>query len=239
MNILEAQKKGIIKSEWHAYWLAVEYLWYISLGAKKERFRLRQHLKKEISHYAEDTWDLEYEFPFGWKELLGIANRTDFDLQQHIKNSKSDLTLFDEESKKKIVPHVIAEPSLGVERSFYGILLHTFVEDKERGWNWFKLPPKIAPFIVSVLPLVKKDGLEEKAKKIFQDLKKDFDVFFDSSGSIGRRYARSDEIGVPFAITVDYDTMEDNTVTIRDRDTAKQDRIKIEDLKKILSEKLD
>jgi len=236
MNILEAQKKGIIKSEWHAYWLAVEYLWFINLGANRERFRLRQHLQKEISHYAEDTWDLEYEFPFGWKELLGIANRTDYDLQQHIKNSKTDLSLFDEESKKKIVPHVIAEPSLGVERSFLVFMFDAYNDDKKRGNIVLQLSPKLAPYKVGVFPLINK--LKTDAKKLYDTLKMDFECFYDYSGSIGRRYARADEIGVPYCVTFDFDSLKDKAVTVRDRDTTKQDRVKISELKNYLSQKL-
>lgn len=233
MKIKQALEKNIIKTPWHAYWLAFEHKWFISLGASPDKFRIRQHLQKEISHYASDTWDLEYEFPFGWKELEGISNRTDFDLKQHIKHSKKDLSLFDEETKQKIIPHVIAEPSLGVERSFLVFMFDAYNYDKERGNVVLKLNPKLAPIKVGVFPLVNK--LKDKANQIYNELKNDFECIYDYSGSIGRRYARADETGIPFCITVDFDSLENNDCTIRDRDTTRQIRVKIKDLKNIIN----
>jgi glycyl-tRNA synthetase len=192
-------------------------------------------LPEETPHYSKGNFDLEIQFDFGWKETVGNAYRTDYDLSSHSKKSGTDMSIKDGE--EKIVPHVI-EPSFGMERTLYGILLHCFVEDKERGWDWFKFPAKIAPYTIVVYPLVKKDGLSEKAREVYETLKKDFDVFYDESGSIGRRYARADEIGTPFAITIDYDTKEDNTVTIRYRDTAEQERVKIQDLKSFILNKM-
>ena len=236
MNILTALKDKIIKTPWHAYWLALEHKWFISLGANPDNFRIRQHLNTEKSHYALDTWDLEYNFPFGWKELQGMANRTDFDLQQHIKHSKKDLSIFNEETKEKIIPHVVAEPSLGVERAFLVFMFDAYNDDKERGNIVLKLHPKIAPIKIGVFSLVNK--LKEQTKGLYNQLKGDFDCFYDSSGSIGRRYARADEVGIPFCITFDFDTLEDKAVTVRDRDTTNQERVKIAELTEYLRKKL-
>ncbi|MEK6950080.1 MAG: glycine--tRNA ligase [Nanoarchaeota archaeon] len=228
MKIKDALKKNIL-SEWHAYWLAISQKWFIDLGAKAENFRARQHIKEEKSHYALDTWDLEYNFPFGWKELQGIANRTDFDLQQHIKVSGKDLSLFDEETKQKVVPHVVCEPSLGVDRAFLVFMFDAYEYDKKRDNIVLKLHPKLAPIKLGFFPLVNK--LEDKAKEIFDSLKTEFVSTYDRSGSIGRRYARADEIGIPYCITIDFDTLKDNAVTLRNRDDTKQVRIAINDLK--------
>ncbi len=228
MTMKETLEKGIIKTTWHAYWLATEHKWFISLGAKPDNFRIRQHLPDEKSHYALDTWDLEYKFPFGWKELQGLANRTDFDLQQHIKHSGKDLSLFDEEQKKKIVPHVVCEPSQGVDRAFLVFMFDAYVDDKERGNIVLKLHPRLAPVKLGVFPLINK--LDEDARDVFNRLRKEFVCIFDRSGSIGRRYARADEIGVPYCLTVDFDTREKGTVTLRDRDTTKQIRVKLDDV---------
>jgi len=236
LKVKDAIKKKLV-SEWHAYWLATEQKWFTDLGANKENFRVRQHLKKEKSHYAVDTWDLEYNFPFGWKELQGIANREDFDLKQHMKFSGKDLNLFDEESKKKVIPYVIAEPSQGVERAFLVFMFDAYDNDKKRGNIVLKLHPKLAPVKVGVFPLVNK--LDKDAKKIYDSLKKNFNCFFDKSGSIGRRYARADESGIPYCVTIDFDTTKNKSVTIRNRDDTKQKRIKIKELKDVLSKLID
>jgi len=236
MTIKEFLKEKIIKTQWHAYWLAVEHRWFISLGVAAEKFRIRQHLPDEKSHYAADTWDLEYEFPFGWKELQGMANRSDFDLKQHILHSKKDLSIFDEETKTKIVPHVIAEPSQGVDRAFLVFMFNAYTQDpknKDRDWIVLKLHPKLAPIKVGVFPLVNK--LEDKAEEVYKQIRKDLPVTYDRSGAIGRRYARADELGIPYCITIDFDTLNDKAVTIRDRDTTEQKRVKIAELKSILS----
>jgi len=229
IKVKDTIKKKLI-SEWIAYWLATEQRWFTNLGANPDNFRVRQHLKEEKSHYAADTWDLEYNFPFGWKELEGISNRTDFDLKQQMKFSGKDLSIFDEETKKKIIPHVIAEPSLGVERAFLVFMFNAY-NDKKRGNVVLKLHPKLAPVSVAVFPLVSnKQSLTKKAKEVYNSLKSYFNVFYDSGGSIGRRYARQDEIGTPLCITVDFDSIKKNDVTIRERDTTKQVRVKIKDL---------
>jgi glycyl-tRNA synthetase len=224
----DAVKNGIVPNKWMAYFLAKEMIWYKSLGIPFESLRHRHMLPEETPHYSKGNFDLEIKFDFGWKEVVGNAYRTDHDLKSHSKNSGKDMSIID--NNEKIVPHVI-EPSFGIERAVYGILLNCFVEDKERGWDWFRFPAKIAPYAVCIFPLVKKDGLEERARHIYNHLKEQFDVFYDGSGSIGRRYARADEIGTPFCITIDYDSMKDNSVTIRDRDT-------IEDLPSLLCERL-
>ena len=209
--------------------------WFVDLGANPEHFRIRQHIKDELSHYALDTWDLEYQFPFGWKELQGLANRTDFDLRQHIEHSKTDLSIFDEETKKKIVPHVICEPSQGVERAFLVFMFDAYTYDKSRENVVLKLHPKLAPVKVGVFPLVSnKKEIVDKAMEIHDSLKKCWTSTFDKSGSIGRRYARADENGIYATVTVDFDSLEDNTVTVRSRDTTEQIRVKISEVKDVL-----
>tara|TARA_Y100000310_G_scaffold340439_1_gene436235 strand:- start:4370 stop:5890 length:1521 start_codon:yes stop_codon:yes gene_type:complete len=234
MKVKDMLAKNVIKSEWHAYWIAVSVKWFVDLGAKAENFRIRQHTKSELSHYASDTWDIEYKFPFGWKELTGLANRADYDLKQHGIHSKTDLSLFDSETNQKVLPHVICEPSQGVERAFLVFLFDAYNDDKKRGNVVLKLHPKIAPVKFGVFPLVNK--LEKEARKIYDVLRKDYSCVFDKGGSIGRRYARADEIGAPFCITVDFDSLKDKKVTIRDRDNARQYRVKVDDLDKVLAE---
>lgn len=231
MTISYALEKKIIKNPWHAYWMVMMHKWFIDLGANPEKFRIRQHVKDELSHYSTDTWDLEYEFPFGWKELQGFADRGDYDLKQHMEHAKTDMAIYDEETKKKIVPHVICEPSQGVERAFLVFLFDAYEYDKGRDYVVLHLHPKLAPVKAAILPLVNKDGLLLKARNIHKELSKDFSCLFDKGGSIGRRYARNDEIGTPYCVTVDFDTLEDNTVTLRDRDSTKQVRVKIDELR--------
>jgi len=232
MTMKQALDKNILKTQWHAYWLALEHKWFTSLGANPDKFRIRQHTKEELSHYALDTWDLQYQFPFGWQELEGVANRTDFDLQQHIKHSKKDLSLFDPETNEKVVPHVVCEPSLGVGRSFLVFMFDAYDDDKERGNVVLHLSPKLAPTKVGIFSLANK--LNTQTKKIYDELKTEFVCKFDSSGSVGRRYARADEEGIPYCVTFDFDSIKDKAVTIRDRDTTKQIRVKITDLKETI-----
>ncbi len=234
MSIRKAYKKGIIKNDWHAYWLANCFLWFKGLGANPERFRLRQHRKEELAHYSSDCWDLEYEFPFGWKELQGIADRGNYDLRRHEEFSKKDLKLFDEKDGKKFLPHVICEPSLGVERAFLVFMFDSYFSDVEKGNIVLRLHPKLAPIKAAVFPIVKKKEFEDLAEKIVNDLKKEWNVVYDRAGSIGRRYARNDEIGTPYCITIDGDSLKRNDVTIRDRDTTLQVRVKINELKEVL-----
>jgi len=234
MKILDALKKGIIKKDWHAYWLATEFSWFVNLGANPNNFRIRQHKKDELAHYSSDCWDLEYKFPFGWKELEGIADRSDYDLSQHQKFSKKDLTIYDENSKKKILPHVICEPSLGVERAFLVFMFDSYHYNKERENIVLKLHPKIAPIKAAIFPIVKRKDFEKLGSEIFNDLKQEWNVIYDESGSIGRRYARNDEIGTPYCITIDEESLKNNDVTVRDRDTKKQIRVKISGLKDVL-----
>ena len=235
LTIKECLSKKMIRTKWHGYWLAQMHGWFVGLGANAEHFRIRQHVKDELSHYALDTWDLEYEFPFGWKELQGLSNRTDFDLKQHMQHSKADLSLFDEESKNKIIPHVICEPSQGVERAFLVFMFDAYHYDKTRENVVLKLHPKLAPAKLGVFPLVSnKKEIVEFAKKIHNELKQEWTCAFDTSGSIGRRYARADEIGIYACVTIDFESLEDDSVTVRSRDTTEQARVKIKDLKDVL-----
>lgn len=235
MAIKECLSKKIIKTKWHAYWLASMHKWFVDLGASAEHFRIRQHVKDELSHYALDTWDLEYEFPFGWKELQGLSNRTDFDLKQHMEHSKADLSLFDEESKKKILPHVICEPSQGVERAFLVFMFDAYNYEKARENIVLKLHPKLAPVKIGVFPLVSnKANVVKKARNVYDELKLNWACTFDLSGSIGRRYARADETGIYATVTIDFESLDDESVTIRSRDTMEQIRVNISELKDVL-----
>ncbi len=234
MKITDALKNGVIKKDWHAYWLATEFSWFVNLGANPQNFRIRQHRKDELAHYSSDCWDLEYKFPFGWKELEGIADRSDYDLKQHEKFSKKDLAIFDEKTKKKVTPQVICEPSLGVERAFLVFMFDSYYYDKERENILLQLHPKLAPIKAAIFPIVKKEEFEKLCSEIFDDLKKEWKVIYDESGSIGRRYARNDEIGTPYCITVDEQSMKSRDATIRDRNTKRQIRVKISELKGVL-----
>lgn len=223
-------------TQWHAYWLTLMLQWFTDLGIHPNHLRLREHLKSELAHYADACFDIEYQFPFGWKEIHGSASRGQFDLTQHQVVSTKDLTMFDEESKTKVLPAVAAEPSQGVDRAFLAFLCDAYNDDKERGYIVLKLHPALAPVQVGVFPLVNK--LNEQARAVYEQLKYDYRCVWDSTGSLGRRYARADETGVPIAITYDFDSMNDTSVTLRDRNTTKQIRVAIDklsiELKKIL-----
>lgn len=217
------------------------------LGFKKDKMRWRQHEAKELSHYSKETWDMEYNFPFGWGELWGIAYRTDFDLKQHEKFSGESMEYTDPETNEKFIPHCI-EPTFGVERTVLVSLLEAYDEDsapsEKPGKEMEKrvvmrLPAQLAPIKAAVLPLMKKDQLVSAAKDMFNSLKKHFVVEYDDSGSIGKRYRRHDELGTPFCFTIDFQTLEDDTVTVRDRDSMKQERIKISEVLAYLEGKLD
>ncbi|MCG1012571.1 glycine--tRNA ligase [Tepidanaerobacter sp. GT38] len=225
--------------KWFEYWRQFMIDFFVSLGVKSENLRLRDHSPEELSHYSKATTDLEYKFPFGWGELWGVANRTDFDLSRHIEYSGKSLTYFDPVENKQIVPYVI-EPSLGADRAVLVLLCDAYDEEEVQGETRvvLRFKPEIAPIKCAVLPLSKKEPLEELARKIYQDLKKYYHMEYDNTGSIGKRYRRQDEIGTPFAITVDFDSLEDNKVTIRDRDTMEQDRVEIDKVRDYLKERL-
>ena len=217
--------------EWHAYWLAEQLMWFKALGLDMDKIQVREHKKSELSHYSSATFDIDYDYPFGLKEVAGNANRGQYDLTQHIKESKEKLEYFDEESKQKVIPGVI-EPTFGMERAFLAVLTNAYKDDKKRGNILLNLPPKLAPIKVGVFPLVNK--LNKEAKKVYDLLKTEFTCQFDTSGSIGRRYARADEIGIPYCITIDFESKKAKDVTIRDRNTTKQVRVKIEKLAETL-----
>jgi glycyl-tRNA synthetase len=208
------------------YWSQERLNWYKKLGVRAAKLRLRQHEKDELAHYSKACYDIEYEFPFGWSELEGIADRGTYDLDQHNKHANKKQSYFDQENNKHIVPAVI-EASGGVDRTFLTCLVDAYREEEVNGEQRIvlKLSPKIAPITCAVFPLVNKDGLPEISEKIFIKIQTEFSAFFDQGGSIGRRYRRQDEAGTPYGITIDHQTLEDNTVTLRDRDTMKQIRI--------------
>jgi len=224
--------------EWFEYWRNFCKNWLLDLGMKQENMRLRDHSKEELSFYSKATTDIEFRFPFGWGELWGIADRTDYDLKRHMESSKQDLSYLDPETNEKYVPYCI-EPSLGCDRAVLAFLCNSYEEQEiEQGdtRTVLHLHPAIAPFKVAVLPLSKK--LSEKAEEIYNKLSKKFMCDYDESGSIGKRYRREDEIGTPYCVTVDFDTLEDEQVTIRDRDTMEQVRVPINELEKWIDSKI-
>ncbi|MCI8273463.1 MAG: glycine--tRNA ligase [Clostridia bacterium] len=225
--------------EWHEYWKNYCKAWLLGLGIKEENIRLRDHSKEELSHYSNATTDIEFAFPFGWGELWGIADRTDFDLKCHMEVSKEDFTYTEPETNEKYVPYCI-EPSLGADRVTLAFLCNAYEEEEIAEGDTrtvLHLHPALAPYKVAVLPLSKK--LSEKAEQIYAQLSKKFMCEYDETGSIGKRYRREDEIGTPFCVTVDFDTLEDETVTIRDRDTMEQVRVKIDELENWIGEKIE
>ena len=225
--------------EWHAYWKDYCKKFLIDLGMKEENIRLRDHSKEELVFYSAATTDIEFAFPFGWGELWGIADRTDYDLTQHANHSKEDLSYLDPETNEKYIPYCI-EPSLGCDRVALAFLCNSYEEEKIAEDDTrivLHLHPTLAPYKVAVLPLSKK--LSEKAEEVYTSLSKRFMCDYDESGSIGKRYRREDEIGTPYCITIDFDTLEDDTVTIRDRDTMEQVRVKISELNTWLQEKVE
>ena len=224
--------------EWFEYWRGFCRDWLLSLGMKEENLRLRDHDPEELCFYSKATTDFEFLFPFGWGELWGVADRTDYDLTQHQNTSGKDMTYFDQETNSHYIPYVV-EPSLGVERSFLAFLCDAYDEEEIAEGDVrtvLRLHPFLAPFKAAVLPLSKK--LSEKATEIYHDLQKYFNVDFDDAGSIGKRYRREDEIGTPLCITYDFESEEDECVTVRDRDTMEQVRIKVEDLKAYIEERI-
>ena len=225
------------QKQWFDYWCEFAMNWLYSIGLKKENLRLRQHDPEELSHYSENTADIEYKFPFGWGELWGIASRTDYDLKQHASFARKNLEYFDSETNEKYIPFVV-EPSLGLNRLMLAVMSDGYlVEDagKPEQRVVLQMSPKVAPVKVGIFPLQKKDGLSEIARDIYKSLSKLFPVEYDASGAIGKRYYRQDELGTPFCVTVDYQTKEDSTVTLRMRDSKEQKRYKIEELPELLS----
>jgi glycyl-tRNA synthetase len=226
------------------YWRSQRMQWFADLGMRKEKLQWHQHPKDKLAHYAKDAYDIEYEFPFGWGEIEGIHNRTDYDLSRHEQFSSKTMKYFDEESKEKYTPFVI-ETSAGASRSFMAFLVDSYREEEaptaEGGSELrtvLKLHPGLAPTKIAIFPLVNRDGMPEIARKIESDLRKTFRVFYDDSGAVGRRYRRQDEVGTPYCITVDSETLERQTVTVRDRDSMQQERLNISALKEYFSSKL-
>jgi glycyl-tRNA synthetase len=212
---------------WHEYWIEERWNWYTNLGLKEENLRRYEHPKEKLSHYSKRTVDLEYNYAsVGWSELEGIANRTDFDLKQHAAYSGETLEYFDQATGERYVPYVI-EPAVGPDRIMLAFLVDAYTEEevKGEGRTVLKLHPRIAPTKAAVFPLSKKEPVSTIARELYDDLKGDYRLFYDDSGSIGRRYRRQDEAGTPFCVTVDFDTIEDKKVTIRDRDTLEQERV--------------
>jgi len=233
--------------KWLDFWMKERLQWYVSYGIKKENLRLREQKKDELAHYSKRAADIEYKFPFGWKEVEGIHNRGDWDLKNHEKHSGKKLSYRDEETGRDFIPHII-ETSAGADRSALTFLVDAYEEISggrtvttqsiKESEVILKLNKKLSPVKVAVFTLSKKEELSQKTKKVFNLLKVRFESQYDETGSIGKRYRRQDEIGTPYCITVDFETLKDNAVTVRDRDTMKQNRIKIEELEKYLSERL-
>ncbi len=233
--------------QWHEYWLQQRWDWYIDLGLKPENMRFYEHPKEKLSHYSKRTVDIEYRFQFGgteFSELEGIANRTDFDLTTHSKHSGTDLSYFDAEKQEHWMPYVI-EPAAGLTRAVLAFLLEAYDEDEAPNTKGgvdkrtvMRFDPRLAPVKVAVLPLSRNERLTPKAKELAAQLRKRWIVDFDDAGAIGRRYRRQDEIGTPYCVTVDFDTLDDNAVTVRDRDSMQQERVSLDRLELFLLEKL-
>ena len=225
--------------EWFEYWKDFCFNWLVNLGMKKENLKMRDHEKEELSHYSNATTDIEYKFPFGWGELWGIADRTDFDLKQHMEHSKDDLSYFDPNTNEKYIPYCV-EPSLGADRVTLAFLCDAYDEEEVAEGDVrvvLRFHPALAPVKIAVLPLSKKLG--DEAYKIYETLTKKYVCEYDETGSIGKRYRRQDEIGTPYCITFDFDSLEDKSVTIRDRDSMQQVRVKIEELNKYFEDKFE
>ncbi len=222
-------------NKWFEYWKTERYNWYLKYGIRKERLHLRTHDQNELAHYAAGCADIEYDFPFGRAELEGIANRTDYDLKRHAEFSKKDLSYFDQAANARYYPYVI-EPSAGADRATLAFLVDAYVEEAER--TVLRFHPEVAPVKVAVFPLVNKEGMPEMAEKIFLDLKKYWNCYFDDKGAVGRRYRRQDEIGTPYCITVDGESVKSNSVTVRERDSMAQVRISVGELVNHLSKTL-
>ena len=225
--------------EWFEFWRAERMQWHVGLGLKPERLRFHKHEPQELAHYAKAAYDIEYEFPFGWNEFEGIHNRTDFDLTRHQQASGKKLEYFDQERQERYIPYIV-ETSVGADRTALALLCDAYDEEQVEGETRvvLRFKPSLAPIKAAVLPLVKKDGMPEIAHRIYDELRGVFTAFYDDGGSIGRRYRRQDEAGTPFAITVDGQTTQDGTVTVRHRDTLAQDRVDAGQLVTWLGERL-
>ncbi|MDR3665981.1 MAG: glycine--tRNA ligase [Ignavibacteriaceae bacterium] len=226
-------------TKWYNYWKEERINWFYNLGMTKDKLRFHDHPKNKLAHYAKEATDVEYLFPFGWGEIEGIHNRTNFDLSRHEEFSGKSLKYFDEESKEKFIPFII-ETSAGASRSFMAFLVDAYAEEEVNGETRaiLKFHPKLAPVKAAIFPLVNKDGMPEISRNIEKDLRRYLKVFYDDKGAVGRRYRRQDEAGTPYCITVDTQTLEDQTVTIRDRDTMVQERISTDNIKNYLLDKI-
>ena len=231
LSLAESVAEGVVPNEIMAYFLWKQEKLYLAAGIPRDKFRFRKIPANDTPHYSRGNIDLVVETSYGWIETTGTAYRTDYDLASHAKASGADLSVFVEEEKKKVVPHVV-EPSMGTGRMFWCVLEHCFREKTpEKDWEWFAFPPAIAPYHAWIFPLMRKDGMEEKAREVESLLRESgLIVYCQESGSIGKRYARADEIGVPYCVTVDYDTLKDSTVTLRFRNDGKQIRLPISEL---------
>lgn len=221
--------------EWFEKWKQDRIQWHLDVGFRKSKLRFHQHTEQELAHYARAAFDIQYEFPFGWQEIEGIHNRGDFDLGRHQQFSGKKLEYFDEENKERYVPYVV-ETSVGCDRTVLVALVDAYRVDGERAW--LKFHPKLAPYKAGVFPLMKKPDLAEYSDKIYKDLKKRFRVITDDAGSIGKRYRRQDEIGTPFGVTIDYETLTGHTVTVRHRDSMAQERVSAEKVAEYLQDKI-
>lgn len=226
--------------KWFEFWRQERMKWYFQLGIRQEKLRFHPHGPEELAHYAKAAFDVQYEFPFGWQELEGIHNRTDFDLSRHSKATGKELSYFDEATKERFIPYII-ETSAGCDRTLLTVLIDGYYEEEVKGETRavLRIAPHIAPFKAAIFPLVNRDGMPEVATKIYNDLRRKFKIFYDDKGAVGRRYRRMDEVGTPFCITVDSQTLQDETVTLRDRDTMQQTRHKISELEGILAKKVE
>ena len=226
-------------AKWFDYWKEQRWNWYLELGIRPEKIRWHEHAKDELAHYAKAAYDIEYDFSFGWKEIEGIHNRYDFDLSRHKEASGKDLSYFDDQTKERFIPYII-ETSAGADRTTLVCLQDAYREEEVKGEKrvMLSLSPKIAPIKAAIFPLVKKEGMPEVATKIYQDLKKHYKVFYDDGGAVGRRYRRMDEAGTPYCITVDGQTLEDETVTVRERDSMEQGRYKIAELVDLVGKRI-
>jgi glycyl-tRNA synthetase len=229
----EPEEEGM---KWYRYWVEQRYQWWLSLGVQAERLRKHEYSGADLAHYSRATTDIEYDYPFGWGELEGIAHRGTFDLDQHVKTSGKDLSFFDEETKTKFLPAVV-EPALGSDRALLVFLIDAYEKEEDR--TVLRLHPRLAPFKAAVFPLVRnKPDIVELASRIEHDLRPHMRTVFDDSGNVGKRYYRQDEIGTPFCVTVDYESLDKRDVTVRDRDSKQQVRIGLDALRGYLQERI-